>query len=42
MIVSDLPLDRHLNGVLVAMAGKRPASEIRRTGFYTLIYGGVD
>ena len=42
MIVSDLPLDRHLNGVLVAMEGKRPAREIRRAGFYTLIDGRVD
>ena len=37
-----LPLDHHLDGVLIALAHKGPAHEILRLGFHTLIHGRVD
>ena len=42
VIVRALPLDRHLDGVLIALAHKGPAREILRPGFHTLIHGRVD
>ena len=39
MIVCTWPLNRHLNGVLIAFAHKRPARKIRRPSFHPLIHG---
>ena len=42
MIMCTLAVNRYLNAVLIAFAHKRPAREILRPGFHTLIHGRVN
>ena len=42
VIVRALRTDRHLDGILTAVARKGPAREIRRSGFRTLIHARVN
>ena len=42
VVVCALPIDRHLDRVLIAMARKRPAGKIGCGGFQTLIHGRVN
>ena len=42
VIMCTLPFNRYLNGALIAFAHERPAREILRPRFHTLIHGRVN
>ena len=42
VIMCTLPVNRYLNGALIALAHKRPTRKILRPRFHTLIHGRVD